>query len=120
MEPSTIDVLTATGLPLLSLRPHAPVDTPVHHVIDVASGGPYAFSLFDPQRVSYLTDAQIEHAARIAAAGPLLLWAIRDALNAMDVHERIDNPGEDSIIWEHHADHLKLAYRAATGEEWPS
>lgn len=116
MNPGTLDVQMATGLPLLTVRETAPG----HHHIYIEAGGHYAFSVNDRAAVSYLTDEQIANAGRIAAAGPLLLWAVRDALNAIDVHERIDNPGEDSIIWEHHADHLKLAYRAATGEDYPS
>ena len=120
MNPGAFDIQAATGLPPLTLREHAAAreDLPAGHHIDVASSGLFAFSFLAPYTASYLTDKQVAIAARIAAAGPLLLWAVRDALNAIDVHARIDNPGEDSIAWEHHADHLKLAYRAATGEDW--
>ena len=115
MVPSTFDIQMATGLPRFTLE-----QEPLLGVWDVSVDGHYAFGIGDIDTESYLTDEQIAKAARIAAAGPLLLWAVQDALNAIDVHNRIDNPGDDSIVWEHHADHLKLAYKAATGDEWES
>lgn len=116
MNPGTLDVQMATGLPLLTLLEPTSAPGRRHHIV-VGTGGLFAFDI-EHYDASYLTDEQIAAAASIAAAGPLMLWAIRDALNAIDAHERIDNPGEDSIAWEHHADHLKIAYRAATGEDW--
>lgn len=116
MNPTTSDVQMATGLPPFELLRQD--EQTGQHTVTV--DGHLAFEVIDRFNVSYLTDRQIFMAARIAAAGPLLLWAVRDALNAIDVHNRIDNPGEDSIDWGHHADHLKLAFKAATGEEWPS